>query len=42
MDSTAVTLCRENQMPIRVFSMNEPGNFKRVCLGENIGTTITK
>jgi uridylate kinase len=39
MDSTAVTLCRENGMPIRVFKM-EPGNIKRVCLGERVGTTI--
>ncbi|MCU0690657.1 MAG: UMP kinase [Polyangiaceae bacterium] len=40
MDSTAVTLCRENSMPIRVFSMTTPGNFRRVCLGEDIGTTV--
>jgi uridylate kinase len=39
MDSTAVTLCRENGMPIRVFRMT-PGNIRRVCLGENVGTTV--
>ncbi|HEX2730386.1 MAG TPA: UMP kinase [Polyangiaceae bacterium] len=39
MDSTAVTLCRENGLPIRVFKM-EPGNIRRVCLGAEVGTTI--
>ncbi len=39
MDSTAVTLCRENGLPIRVFRMI-PGNIKRVCFGEQVGTTI--
>lgn len=39
MDSTAVTLCRENKMPIHVFKM-DPGNIRRVCLGEQLGTTV--
>ncbi len=39
MDSTAVTLCRENGLPIRVFKMT-PGNIKRVCKGEHVGTTV--
>jgi uridylate kinase len=39
MDSTAVALCRENGLPIRVFKM-DPGNIRRVCLGENVGTTV--
>jgi uridylate kinase len=39
MDSTAVTLCRENRMPIHVFTM-VPGNIRRVCLGEKLGTTV--
>jgi len=39
MDSTAVTLCRENGLPIRVFKMT-PGNIRRVCLGEAVGTTV--
>ena len=42
MDSTAVTLCRENALPIRVFSMKVGGNVKRVCLGEDIGTTVVR
>jgi len=40
MDSTAVTLCRDNQMPIRVFKLTERGNIKRVCLGEELGTIV--
>lgn len=39
MDSTAVTLCRENGMAIHVFKMS-PGNIRRVCLGEKMGTTV--
>jgi uridylate kinase len=40
MDSTAVTLCRDNKMPIRVFKMTTRGNIKRVVLGESIGTIV--
>ena len=40
MDSTAVTLCRDNAMPIRVFKMATRGNIKRVVLGESIGTIV--
>ena len=40
MDSTAVTLCRDNDIPITVFDMFERGNLKKVILGEKIGTTI--
>ncbi len=40
MDSTAVTLCRDNKMPIRVFKMASHGNIKRVVLGEPIGTIV--
>ena len=42
MDSTAVTLCRENRMPIRVFKLTTPGNIARVCKGEEIGTMVVK
>jgi uridylate kinase len=41
MDSTAVTLCRDNRMPIRVVKLSERGNVKRVVLGEDIGTLVT-
>lgn len=40
MDSTAVTLCRENRMPIRVFKLGNRGNIMRVCLGDDIGTLV--
>jgi uridylate kinase len=40
MDSTAVTLCRDNDLPIRVFKMATRGNIKRVILGDTIGTIV--
>ena len=40
MDLTAFTLCKENNMPIIVFNMNEKENLKKIILGENIGTLI--
>ena len=40
MDLTAFTLCRENDLPILVFNMDEPGNLKKVISGEKIGTLI--
>ena len=41
MDHTAITLCKENNLPIIVFNMNEHGNLKRLILGEKIGTVVT-
>jgi len=40
MDMTAITLCKENALPIVVFNMNTPGNFKRLILGERVGTRV--
>jgi len=40
MDQTAFTMCRENNLPIVVFNMDEPGNLKKLFLGEKIGTII--
>ena len=40
MDLTAITLCKENTLPILVFNINKSGDLKRVVLGESIGTTI--
>lgn len=40
MDMTAFTLCMENDLPIIVFDMNEPGNLKRVVMGEKVGTLV--
>ena len=41
MDSTAISLCMDNKMPIVVFNMNVPGNLKRVVLGERVGSVVT-
>jgi uridylate kinase len=41
MDSTAVTLCRDNELSIRVFKLMTKGNIKRVIFGEPIGTIVT-
>jgi len=40
MDLTAITLCRENSLPILVFGIMEPGNLRRALSGEPIGTLI--
>jgi len=40
MDSTAFTMCRENNMPMIVFDMNKPGNLKKIIEGESIGTLV--
>jgi uridylate kinase len=40
MDMTAITLCRENKLPILVFNMNTPGNLRRLVMGEKIGSTV--
>jgi len=41
MDTTAISLCMDNKMPIVVFNMNEPGNIRRVVMGDAVGTTVT-
>jgi len=40
MDSTATSLCMDNQIPIIVFSIDEPGNILKAALGQNIGTVV--
>lgn len=40
MDMTAVTLCKENMMPIIVFNLNRAGSMKKLLLGKRIGTII--
>ena len=40
MDLTAVTLCKENNLPIRVFNINNPGDLIDVLLDSKIGTTV--
>ena len=41
MDATAISLCMEENIPIRVFNINVPGNITRVVAGENVGTSVT-
>ncbi len=40
MDATAITLCRENNLPVIVFNINKKDNLKKIVLGEAIGTII--
>ncbi len=40
MDHTALTMCKENNIPILVFSIKEKGNLKRAVLGEDIGSIV--
>lgn len=42
MDSTATSLCMDNNIPILVFALDEPGNIKRAVSGEKIGTLVSK
>jgi uridylate kinase len=41
MDMTAVSLCKDNNMPMIIFNMNQPGNIRRVIQGERIGSLVT-
>lgn len=40
MDMTAFTLCKENNLPIIVFDMNQPGNLKKIVKGDRVGTLV--
>ncbi len=42
MDSTAISLCMDNDLPIIVFDLLKQGNIRRVITGQNIGTTVSK
>ena len=41
MDATALVMCRDNDLDLRVFDLNEPGNLKNIVLGDDIGTLVT-
>jgi uridylate kinase len=41
MDSTAFTMCRENNIPLVVFDMNKPGNLNKLIDGDAIGTLVS-
>jgi uridylate kinase len=40
MDATAISLCRENELPIVIFDLNRRGNIRRVVLGEKVGSIV--
>jgi len=40
MDSTAISLCKDNNLPILVFNLNKRGNIKRAVMGEKVGTLV--
>ncbi len=42
MDATAIVLCRDNNMPLMVFDIHEPGNLMRAVNGEAIGTLVVR
>ena len=41
MDTTAISLCKDNDLPIVVFNLNERGNIRNAVLGENVGTKVS-
>jgi uridylate kinase len=41
MDTTAVSLCKDNNLPMIIFNLNQPGNIRRVILGEKVGSLVT-
>ena len=41
MDATAIVMCRDNRLPLRVFNLNNPGDLTRIARGEDIGTSVT-
>ncbi len=42
MDATAIALCRENNLPIVIFNLNEHGNIRRVVMGEKVGSLVSE
>jgi uridylate kinase len=42
MDATAIVLCRDHDLPLRVINLNEPGALVRAAVGDDIGTLVTK
>ncbi len=41
MDATAIVMCRDNHLPLRVFNLNNPGDLTRIVRGDDVGTTVT-
>jgi uridylate kinase len=41
MDSTAISMCRDNNLPVVIFNLNRPGNIRRVIMGEKVGSLVS-
>ncbi len=41
MDTTAIVMCRDNNLPLQVFNLNNPGDLLRIVRGEDVGTVVT-
>jgi uridylate kinase len=41
MDATAIVMCRDNRLPLRVFNLNNAGDLTRIVRGEDVGTAVT-
>jgi len=41
MDATAIVMCRDNHLPLRLFNLNNSGDLTRIVRGEDVGTTVT-
>jgi uridylate kinase len=41
MDSTAISLCKDNNLPIIIFNLNHRGNIRKVVTGEKIGSLVS-
>ena len=41
MDATAIVMCRDNRLPLRVFNLNNSGDLTRIVKGDDVGTTVT-
>jgi uridylate kinase len=41
MDATAIVMCRDNRLPLRVFNLNNSGDLTRIVRGEDVGTLVT-
>ncbi len=42
MDTTAISLCMDNGLPIAVFNIRQAGNLRRIVLGEDVGSMVTR
>ena len=42
MDQTAIVMCSDNNLPVKVFNMNNDGDLMRLVMGEDVGTTVQR